>query len=56
VRKRLQVYHDQTEPLIKYYRDWSLSGDPDAPHYIKINGIAPVEKVRDEIFEILENR
>jgi adenylate kinase len=55
VRKRLQVYHDQTKPLIKYYRDLSLSGERNAPHYVKIEGANSVEKVRDEIFEILDH-
>ena len=27
VKKRLDVYHDQTEPLISYYTDWSKSGE-----------------------------
>ena len=31
VRKRLAVYHDQTEPLIDYYTKWAASGDGAAP-------------------------
>ena len=31
VRKRLAVYHDQTEPLIDYYTKWAKSGDGAAP-------------------------
>ena len=27
VRKRLEVYHHQTSPLIAYYKDWMNSGD-----------------------------
>ena len=26
VKKRLEVYHAQTEPLVKYYSDWAASG------------------------------
>src|SRR5256885_10622262 len=33
VRKRLAVYHEQTEPLIAYYSDWAATGDPSAPQY-----------------------
>src|SRR5437660_3180238 len=33
VTKRLAVYHQQTEPLVEYYRKWSASGDPSAPKY-----------------------
>jgi adenylate kinase len=28
VRKRLAVYHAQTEPLVDYYKRWASSGDP----------------------------
>ena len=50
VRARLGVYHDQTEPLIKYYSNWSASGEAGAPAYIKVNGIGKVEEIRDAIF------
>lgn len=53
VKKRLDVYHDQTEPLIGYYTDWSNSGEAGAPRYIKINGIGDVNSIRDQIFEQL---
>jgi adenylate kinase len=51
VRARLGVYHDQTEPLIKYYSDWAASGEAGAPKYVKINGVGSVESIRDSIFE-----
>ncbi len=54
VRKRLQVYHDQTEPLIEYYSTWAESDDDQAPRYIKINGIGQVEGIRDQIFAQLD--
>ena len=54
VRKRLQVYHDQTEPLIEYYSSWAESDDDQAPRYIKINGIGQVEGIRDQIFAQLD--
>lgn len=53
VRKRLQVYHDQTEPLINYYSSWAASGDSNAPKYIRIDGIGTVEQIRDNIFAAL---
>jgi adenylate kinase len=53
VRKRLAVYHEQTEPLIEYYSKWAASGDSTAPRYVKINGIGNVEQIRDKIFEAL---
>lgn len=53
VRKRLAVYHEQTEPLIEYYSKWAASDDPKAPKYVKINGIGKVEAIRDKIFAAL---
>jgi adenylate kinase len=53
VRKRLGVYHLQTEPLIEYYAKWGRSGDPGAPKYHRIDGLGKVEEVRDRIFAAL---
>jgi len=50
VRKRLEVYHSQTKPLIAYYRKWEASGDPRAPIHVTIPGVGSVESIRDEIF------
>jgi adenylate kinase len=50
VRKRLAVYHEQTEPLIDYYTKWAESGDGAAPKYVKVVGIGKVEEIRDRIF------
>jgi adenylate kinase len=54
VRKRLAVYHDQTEPLIEYYTRWAESGDGTAPSYVKVAGVGKVEEIRDRIFAGLE--
>jgi adenylate kinase len=50
VRKRLEVYHDQTEPLIDYYTKWADTGDKAAPRYVKVAGIGKVTEIRDRIF------
>ena len=54
VRKRLDVYHAQTEPLVAYYNDWEKSGGPDAAKYIRIEGVGKVEQIRDKIFAALD--
>ena len=54
VRKRLEVYHEQTEPLIDYYSEWSAKGGENAHHYIKIAGVGTVEEIRDLIFAALK--
>jgi len=53
VRKRLEIYHAQTAPLIHYYSDWTATGDANAPKYIHIPGIGTVENIRDAIFNAL---
>lgn len=53
VKKRLSVYHEQTEVLVSYYSDWAKSGQPGAPKYRKIAGVGPVETIRDSAFAAL---
>jgi adenylate kinase len=53
VRKRLDVYHSQTRPLVDYYSNWAASGDARAPRYRKISGTGAVEEIRDRAFEAL---
>jgi adenylate kinase len=53
VAKRLSVYHNQTEVLLGYYNKWAQSGLPGAPKYRKINGVGPVEQVREAAFAAL---
>jgi len=55
VKKRLDVYHEQTEPLIAYYSEWAASGEAGAPKYHKIAGIGSVEDIRDAIFAALDS-
>lgn len=54
VKKRLDVYHQQTEVLVGYYNDWASSGQPGAPQYRKIAGVGLVEQIRDSAFAALE--
>jgi adenylate kinase len=53
VRKRLAVYHDQTEVLVDYYNKWAQSGKSGAPKYRKIAGVGPVDVIRDNAFKAL---
>jgi adenylate kinase len=54
VRKRLDVYHAQTEPLVGYYKDWEESGESAAPKYIRIDGVGKVGEIRDQIYAALD--
>lgn len=53
VRKRIDVYHAQTRPLVTYYTNWAESGDPAAPKYSQISGVGTVLEVRDRVFACL---
>ena len=53
VKKRLEVYHSQTEPLVEYYAKWAAAGDAKAPRYHRIPGLGAVEAVRDRVFAAL---
>jgi adenylate kinase len=53
VKKRLSVYHEQTEVLVGYYGKWAESGLPGAPQYRKIAGVGPVDQIRESAFAAL---
>ena len=55
VRKRLDVYHAQTEPLVNYYKDWAASGEAGAPKHVYIEGVGKVDGIRDNIFKSLDS-
>ena len=46
VRKRLQVYHDQTAPLVRFYSD--LAGRT-APGYLRVDGIGAVRDISEKL-------
>ena len=54
VKHRLAVYHEQTEPLIDYYKAYAQSDDGNAPGYLSIEGVGSVESIRDSILEGLQ--
>lgn len=47
---RLKVYHDQTEPLISYYRGWTEQDPSSAPKYVYVPGVGSVDDIRDKVF------
>jgi adenylate kinase len=53
VIKRLNVYHDQTKPLVEYYQAWAASGDSAAPKSVKIAGVGNVDDICKQIFAAL---
>lgn len=48
VRKRLEVYHQQTEPLVEFYRD--LEKKDGSPKCSTVPGIGSMEDIKKRIF------
>ena len=51
IRNRLNVYHLQTKPLVDFYT--KLSNSDTTVRVIKVNGLAKVDAIREEIFKTL---
>ena len=54
VRRRLEVYHEQTEPIIDYYRQWGEDHPRSAPRVSRIDGLGSLEDVRERVFAVLD--
>ena len=54
VRHRLAVYHEQTEPIIQYYRQWREEEPRLAPKVVRVDGIGSLEDVRERAFAALD--
>jgi adenylate kinase len=55
VKKRLAVYHAQTEPLIAYYQQWAATRDPAAPKFRRVDGTGSVESTRAACLAALQD-
>jgi len=53
VLKRLNVYHDQTKPLVAYYQSWANDDPMSAPKLVKIAGVGSVDDICAQIFAAL---
>ena len=51
VRKRLQVYHEQTKPLVDFYR--RLKDEGNTVKVAKIEGLGSVNEIREKVFNAL---
>ena len=58
VRKRLQVYDNQTRPLVDYYSSWAAQANSadkvKAPAYRKVSGTGKVDDITASIFAVLK--
>ncbi|MGQ4878729.1 adenylate kinase [Billgrantia sp. LNSP4103-1] len=54
VRNRLAVYHEQTAPLVDYYRQWAQEEPAAAPAYHRVEGVGGVDEITRKVIEALE--
>jgi len=54
VSKRLQVYHEQTAPLIDYYSDNEDKNSDDDPVLVRVNGSGDLNEISKNIFGLLQ--
>lgn len=47
VRKRLRVYHEQTEPLVAFYR--GLQTQSGAVRFVRVDGVGTIEEIKKEL-------
>ena len=55
VKKRLDVYSQQTRPLVDYYSNWAKEDPAAAPKYRAINGMGSVDEITQAAFAALAN-
>jgi adenylate kinase len=53
VRKRLDVYSQQTRPLVDYYSQWARSEPDVAPKYRAISGVGSVDEITQRALSAL---
>jgi adenylate kinase len=54
VRKRLEVYRQQTAQLVDYYRKWAAGAEPNAPRYRKVSGLGSISEIRERVLGALQ--
>ena len=53
VRERLQVYHQQTAPLVDFYKSLLAEAQEDAPAYHYVPGVGSVDDIKNAVFVAL---
>jgi adenylate kinase len=54
VRKRLEIYHSQTKPLVTFYTSWKSAGDGKAPNVEKVAGVGSVDEITARVLGALK--
>ncbi|WP_430459597.1 adenylate kinase [Thalassolituus sp. LLYu03] len=54
VRKRLAIYHDQTAPLVSFYKKLEAAKGEKAPQYSHIPGVGSLNEITDRVMQALQ--
>lgn len=55
VRKRLAVYHEQTEPLVDFYKTLSANATDGLPQYLRVEGKGSLDSIRQQVLNSLQS-
>lgn len=53
VRRRLDIYHEQTEPLVEFYQNLTDQNGSSGPKFIKVDGAGDVDEIKKQLFSAL---
>ena len=53
IKKRLEVYHEQTELLVEYYSTQAQKVSNTSPKYVKVSGVGSLDAIKEKIFDAL---
>ena len=53
VRKRLAIYHEQTAPLVSFYKQLQAEKGAAAPQYAHIPGVGSLQEITDRVMKAL---
>ena len=53
IRKRLEIYHEQTSRLVGFYQSLAASGNPESPRYACIEGVGSVDAISAKVTAVL---
>jgi len=56
VRKRLEVYHTQTAPLVDYYQTAAGQDDNSSPRYVLVEGVGSLDEIKNRIAQALDGK
>ena len=54
VRKRLSIYHDQTAPLVSFYKKLEADKGANVPKYSHIQGVGSLQEITAQVLDALQ--